>query len=477
MLKQWNVTLSNFLQVLVWTLLAILILPQSSHFLYDEAYFYNQSMDVASRHLFAPYGPFISGTHPTALTPGGGLFFLLSVPFFFGKSPHLGSIWMILFSSAGILALDASLKRWKASAVFRFLTVFFLTWSAWHNWLVDRIWNVDVYWGLSLFLLSIVIRILADSQQKISTPLRYFFLAGMLSAFALQVHLGAILLIAVLGVLVLVHARSQITVRNTLIALFAAFILYVPYFYSEFLSGFQNTFSMRTAHELRGTNRQAIVKSLASPLIYISQFKNPYQWIGALKRNALDVVTFLVSFFSFYLVYLGLGQKSPFRLLWVVCWLLSPIYFFLTQRPFFDHYVASLIPFYFIILALGATQLYQRNEKGKKIVLVYCLIYVVVASIQSFGAAVLTPSYPTISDQIEATQAALREAPLNHIEISAGDPQAYVIWAIARNVLGVTPYFNVKDVGASCSVQHGDAGTESKKVIGPNSFFSCKVWF
>jgi len=60
------------IQVMIWAVLAICILPSRSHFLYDEAYYYHYALNLARDHIFTSLGVSISGTSPAVFTPGGG---------------------------------------------------------------------------------------------------------------------------------------------------------------------------------------------------------------------------------------------------------------------------------------------------------------------------------------------------------------------------------------------------------------------
>src|SRR5687767_1445931 len=82
------VTYINILQVLAWAGLTLSIMPEKGHFLYDEAFFYEQAFRAAQLEYFPVHGPMISGTSPQAFTPGGGVFLVYSVPFFFAAHPQ-----------------------------------------------------------------------------------------------------------------------------------------------------------------------------------------------------------------------------------------------------------------------------------------------------------------------------------------------------------------------------------------------------
>ena len=58
------VTYINVFQCLAWLGLALFILPAKGHFLYDEAYFYNEASEIARNFLIPHFSVSISGSSP-----------------------------------------------------------------------------------------------------------------------------------------------------------------------------------------------------------------------------------------------------------------------------------------------------------------------------------------------------------------------------------------------------------------------------
>ncbi len=466
--------------MLLWAILAALILPTRSHFLYDEAYFYHEAFSIIRDGIGDPFGPFISGTNPIAFTPGGGLWLLLAPAFLFGPSPLQGIVWIIILSAMGILVLDQTLKSLKTRWELRFLSVFFLTWSNWHNWFVDRIWNVNVYWSLSLILLSISLKIIGGepvrevSESRPITVL-WFFLLGVFSGLMTQVHLGGGLAVLTSIILILKYGRSQIRLKFIAVYCLAVGLVYFPYFYHEFKTGFLNTQAMRSAHSVQGWNRQAIVRSLFSPFLFASFSKTPYffQTSTVFVTSTLDIAwkcwLTLSSLVSMLIVLFGIKYRHPFRAVIVLGWILSPIYFLLTQRPYYEHYVASLVPYYVLSLAMGALWLIDQGGWKKKLSLFYLGLFGIMANFQSLGVYLMKPDQPTVPDQFHIAQEMLEHSRRGSVIVTTGqfDDSAFISWVLAKDIFNEELVFGY---GSSvCYVQIGRV--DSSQIAFPHIFF------
>jgi len=395
-------------------------------------------------------------------------------------------VWIIILSALGILFFNRSLNKFRASTSLRFFSSFFLTWGAWHNWMSDRIWNVHFYWCLSLISLSLVLRVVHAAARETTVSVWDFFWLGIVSSFILQIHIGGGLAIAACFFMLWKYARPQLNFRTLSIFCFAGLLMYLPYFYQEYHSHFLNTMGLHSARTFHGWNRQAVVKSFFSPWIYLSHFKDAYQMFGVFKEDSWGIPAFIGSILSILVGVLGLRSKHIFRSLFVFSWAIAPIYFFLNQRPFHDHYLASLMPYYLLGLALGTEYLYRQGAWKKTLALVHCGGFILCASIQSFGNYILHPDHPTVGEQVALAQEVSDRASrgnsvratvvIGEIDKRIED-QIFVDWVLQKDLFGKEPVFRYSSYPKPCTMEIGRPRVVNGTApipIGPIAYLDCQ---
>jgi hypothetical protein len=445
----------NLIQIVLWTALALWVLPSRGHFLYDEAYFYHQAIEVARHGVLPVHGPPISGSAPVAFTPGGGLYLALAVPFVFGTDPRLGVAWIILLSSLGLWLFDRALKAHGADPLQRVFTIAVLTWTNWHARLVDRIWNNHVYWWLSLALLAVTLHLIRRPPDRARLLMALF---GALSALSLQAHLQGALAVAACLVLLLTHPQGRRPLRHWFPCGLAFALLYAPYVFSEAAHGLHNTAALQAAHAFAGWNREAVLRGLLSPVLYASGFTGAFDpsptlgqllpldswWSGL--RTGLLLLSIGVSAFFF-------ARPGPFRIFLVVCWAIVPVYFLLNQRDYHYHYVASLIPYFAIPLGWGLAGVFRKGRVLAATSVVFLGVWVVAQTLSWAPGYLANVHVPTLGDQLaRAEQAALASTPRL---VYAGDADAFVLWSLAGDCFQRVLWFRVAEVGRVCLVKVG----------------------
>lgn len=108
-----------------------------AQFNYDEAYFYEEALLAAQNFSFPWKGVFITGSN--GFTPGGGFYFLQSLPFYLTHDPLWGSLWPLILSFLAILFLNTHLKNLPVDPMLRFFIIMTLIWSFRHAHNTDRI--------------------------------------------------------------------------------------------------------------------------------------------------------------------------------------------------------------------------------------------------------------------------------------------------------------------------------------------------
>ena len=264
-----RVSTINIIQIIAWTILAWWLLPGNGHFLYDEAYFFHQAHCVGQLEKFPMLGPYISGTSPTAFTPGGGLYLLLAIPFLFFNDPRYGTAWIILLSALAIGVCDRILCLTRALPELRLSLVTLLTWSYWHFWFSDRIWNVNLFWFCSLTLLAITCYGLA---RHTGPPWYWGILFGIFAALALQIHLGGILAVACCMGLIAGYGRHLFSWRQFVLATAGFILLYMPYLLGEISNGFHYSRCLLRTVPAGSIHFKQIVKALLGGTMFFRQF-------------------------------------------------------------------------------------------------------------------------------------------------------------------------------------------------------------
>jgi len=464
----------NLLQLAIWTTLALWVVPARAHFLYDEAYFYHQAVEVARHGAFPVYGPPVSGTTPTAFTPGGAAYVVLAIPFLFGTDPRLGAAWLIVLSSLAVWCLDRALKGFGTDPASRVFTVAVLTWSTWHVRVVDRIWNNHLLWPLSLFLLATTLLLMTRPAAR-SRGLMALF--GVISAVLVQAHLQGALAVAACGFLILTAADGHRNLRRWLPAVAGCGVLYLPYAASEIVHRFQNTGWMHSAHAFAEWNLGAVARGVVAPFWFQSLF--PFTLIAPQPLQAALSGTSTSHWVRVAVSFLAIGvsaccsfRRTPLRRFVLICWLLIPVYFLVIQREYHDHYLYSLAPFFVMPLGLGLGTLFRRSQAFSVVSCVFLAVWIGVHT-EHWVPEYLTGLHrPTLASQLRRAEAAAK-AP-SALQVQSGDPDVFIVWSLAKNRFKRDLLFYVVDLGRPCRIEIGPRRPNARApVVSWDSFFRC----
>ncbi|HKD43476.1 MAG TPA: hypothetical protein VKB87_24560 [Myxococcaceae bacterium] len=467
----------NVAQVAVWTAIAMAVLPGRGHFTYDQAYFYELSVRVAETLRPPAYGPFISGTSPAVMTPGGSLFLVYSIPFFVFRDPRVGVDWIILLSAFGLLLIDRSLKRLEADSSLRLALISTLTWSMWHGRFTDTFWNANLFLFSTPALFYAAVRNARDEQ-----PSWYWsVLFGLLSALSMQIHASGALAIVACA-LVWVSQRSQPFRLSRLgLALLGFVAAYVPYFVVELRDQWVNSTALLSAIP-PGYDRQAVSGSLGAWLLYPSHAQTSEAltalftggWRGRLFGASLAAAGALS----------GLGLCVRFRPKLIPLLLIPalPLYFRLSGRPFYDHYVVAVLPFLCLPAAAGAAWLLSRPLLRWLAVAYFGAFAASGVALLLAGQQTLRPgdrwNGHTVDYQLERTRHAIASGAA--VGSGPGDEGAFVEWVVARRLFHQPLTFGVGSY--LCDVDFRLSGTDPpvwKHIhkplvpLAPNSVFVC----
>lgn len=479
------VTYINVFQCLAWLGLALFILPAKGHFLYDEAYFYNEASEIARLFLIPHFSVSISGSSPLTFTPGGAFYFIISLPFHFFSHPQSGTVWLILLSVLGILFFDLSLRKINADKALRFFLIFFLVWGAWHAKLVDRIWNVNLYFFSSLFLISFTIRYIFEDQQK---QFRNAFFWGIFASINLQIHFGGSIIVACCLTMILIKSFKSILSKNMLAVVSATILMYSPYLIYEFKNNFSNTkLLMNLSQHSRYFNSVNVEHAMISLLTFLAGFQYPQEVKTIFERSWSDldkaaifnlVTTFLV--ILFVLVRFSANRRKN-SLFFFVPFVFSALFFYLTNRDFQPHYIASTVPLMLIFAGVSFFLLWEMSPFSKKIV-----VPLVILSLfsQTFVWVDLYQNYSRvmISDWVSLSEKVIEENEKSSDDSSEQNgivvpwkrnkSDAFITWAVAKNHFNKKLKFQLYS-DSICTVNLGSELSKEDILIDFNSYFSC----
>ena len=467
----------NAAQVVAWTGLALAVLPARGHFTYDQAYSYEFSVRLAETLRPNAYGPFISGTNPSVMTPGGGLYFIYSIPFFFFRDPRIGVGWIILLSAGGLLLFDRALARLETSSSLRFASVSLLTWSLWHGRFTDTLWNANLFLFTTPALFYVAVRNSRDAKPSA----HWSILFGLLSALSLQIHPSGALAILAAVLLWATQRPDTLGPRRMGLALCGLLVGYLPYALVEFRDGWINSRALRSAI-VPGFDWQAVSASLAAFILYPSHAQS-HRIVAALSTGSWSAPLVVSLSVAAALGILGFWVRFASKATVVLVIAALPLYFRLSGRPLYDHYVVSAMPILCLPAAAGTAWLLSRRIL-RWLAFAYLAAFVAAGVVLLLaGQQRLRPGDPwngqTLAFQLERTRRAIdsslvaRSGPL--------DEGAFVQWVVARRLLGQPLMFqvgsNMCDVALRLSGVDPPVWKTTNKLLvplGPNSVFLCE---
>jgi hypothetical protein len=420
---QWATALSAAL-VLVTTGGLALVLPAHGHFLADEARLYDGAVQIVQTGRLAPFGPWVSGTSPPLVLPGGAAFDLFAIPFLLGTAPWLGTLFVVLLAGAGLWIFDRALLRLELPTETRLFAVALFGFSIWHARFADRLWNYHPFQLVSPILLWVAARL---RKEPASIPLALALGAG--AGVAMQLNPTGILVIAIACALAF-EPPGRRPVRVLAIAAVGVFLVYLPYLVADAPHGFavaRALFGDRAGRPVLG--REAWRSLVVFPA-FASQSTAEVPW-----RTHGFLAPALSFWCAFPVTAFGLFLPSPLRRVCLLALVLVPASFLLSGRYFTPHYVVSLLPLYFIPTANALAFAWNRGRLGAGLALAYMATFATLGLVL-LNREYLRPLRPTIAVQLAVTDALLAlNRPVHWVDDSVlDDPSIYE--ALARRARG-----------------------------------------
>ena len=405
-----------------------LVLPWRGHFLADEARLYDGAVRVARTGHLAAFGPLVSGTAPPLVLPGGAAFDLFAIPFLFGRSPWLGSLFVLLAAGVGLLVFDRALARLEMPRETRLFAVALFGFSIWHARFADRIWNYHLFQLISPVLIWI-----AAVLRKTPAVSRWVAL-GAVSGVALQLNPNGLLIVVVALAIALTPGGRQ-PLRFAVIAGAGAAVVYLPYLLADAPHHFAAAVALLRDRAGRpGLGREAWRSLLVFPA-FASQSS------AMAPEHAHGIWAPALSFWiAVPLTLFGLLLPSPLRRACLLALVLVPASFLLSGRDYTPQYAVALLPLYFIPAATALAFLWNRGRAGRAASLAslaaFAVLGVVLVDREYLRAPADFPVRPTIQAQLAVTDALLAlHRPVRWVDKSMFD--APVIYeALARGARG-----------------------------------------
>jgi hypothetical protein len=459
--------------------LALVVLPGRGHFTYDQAYFYELSVRVAETLRPNAYGPFVSQTDPAVMTPGGGLYLVYSIPFFFFRDPRIGVAWIIILSALGLILTDRLLARLEAPSSLRFGLISLLTWSLWHARFTDTFWNANLFLFSTPALLYVAIR----NAQAEKPAAHWSILFGLLSALSLQIHASGLLAILAACLLWATQRPDTFGPRQLGLALCGLLVAYLPYVVVELRDGWINSRALRNA-VLHRFDRRAIRASLGACLLCPSHARSE-QLVDVLSGASCSFSLCAGLFVAGGLSLLGLCARFPSKVTTVLIMVAVPFYFVFSGRSLYDHYIVSVMPILTLPAAAGVAWLVSRNTL-RWVAFVYLAVFVVVGIVILLaGQQELRPGDPWNGQNFAFQRERARQAIGAGGVVRSGtmDEGAFVQWVVARRLLGRPLMFqvgsNVCDLALRLSGVDPPVWKNTNKLLvplAPNSVFLCEPY-
>ena len=465
--------------IVVWSVYCSIVLIPTGHFTYDQAYFYEESVRAAESLRWPAYGPFVSGVHPSPLTPGGMMYVVLSVPFLVFRDPRIGLGWIHVLVALGAWLFERALRKLEVAAPIRLATLALYVLSVAHARAVETFWNGDLFLFITPMLLYLAATMLARPSG-----LWAYFAFGATASLSTQTHLsGGMGVMMCLAIVLLIRPRAlHLTGLVTIAVSFVA--CYAPYFIHEAAHGSPNAELLRKAvpHEAQ-LSHEALLRCLVSPILYTSHLENRAQLFQFYTREWVVWSAVISGWAAAALSVLGLIVRNPMKLWGCAVVLALPMYFRLTGREYYDHYVATVIPFVCLIPGGGLGWMLSRAPRFRVPALSYLLLYATASfaiMLAELKTPVLHPVMPwngmNVAVQLERTQEDLDRGEPVHSH--SGDDDALIRSILARRVLGKELSFKVNKRRCKAEIYlSGFAPPPTDRLtlrLGNNSVFVCE---
>jgi hypothetical protein len=365
-----------------------LCLISTSHFVGDEALFYHTISQIREGVLFPELGPAVTGGG--AKHPGPLFFYLMSLSQFISRTPEAANAEVAILGALSIGFFWSAMKT-VLGAFPAFVASLMMACAPWSILYADRIWNSNVI----IFFVSIAFWAATQIHRKADS--RWIALFVTTCAVMPQIHLSVP--IAWLGLMAMILPQwRKWNWRWIAVGVVVSVLFYAPYLDFELRTGFSNLKALLSENShLPGArySYEILFYAFRFFTLDVSYFELNGSWgglsewvslktafTGSLARpfNVFCFLAFVSSLFLSGLIYAKAFQYRKY--LGIFWWAFvvgvgaDIVLLTVTPKPFFPHYLVTILPFFFALIGGLAHWMESRPKHYRAVwglILVFCV--------------------------------------------------------------------------------------------------------
>jgi hypothetical protein len=166
-------------------------------------------------------------------------------------------------------------------------------------------------------------------------------------------------------------------------------------------------------------------------------------------------------------------RRSPLRWFVLLGWFLVPIFFLVVGRDYRDHYVFSVAPFFVMPLGLALGDMFRRGRVWAIASAAFLVLWIGAHTDHWVPEYLAGVHRPTLLTQLRRAEAAAqRRVP---IQVRSGDPDVFIVWALAKDHFGREPVFYVDELRQPCRIEIGRPSSDASNIrpLRWDSYFTC----
>ncbi|MEI6092545.1 MAG: glycosyltransferase family 39 protein [bacterium] len=365
----------NFYLWLGFSLLLLMrfFLSWFATFSIDSPLIYTRTAELFNTGMIPPFAIHVPITH-NAFIPGPGISVLYWLIYVITKNPiYVGMVTGIL-QLLGVFVIyrlfSEAFSRKTATIV-----AFLMLMNPWLSYYSVGLWNPSL-----IFLFS-SLAFYALFRLKQNNKIVYWIILGFSLCMAVQVHMSAFLLILI-SFIYLVFYRIWPNFKSILAGLAVFVLLFLSYIKYEIINHGSNTINLFTGATGTSFKLESLLRAIHFSVIL--QSSEVAHFAGAGLKHVLLFYSYhpilsvlliplslLTAYFSYMMFWVFLKNNfsfskiryslktSPMALLFLLAFIINPLIYYFTPRPFSPHNLIVIAPFLWIPIAAFI------NEPGK----------------------------------------------------------------------------------------------------------------
>jgi 4-amino-4-deoxy-L-arabinose transferase-like glycosyltransferase len=364
-----------------------LSLISSAHFFGDEALFYHVISQIREGAAFPLLGPAVTGG--VAKHPGPLFFYLMSLSQFFSKTPEAANVEVALLGALTVGFFFSAMKD-MFGAFAAFISSVMMACAPWSILYADRIWNSNTV----IFFVTVA---LWSAVKVVKKPDSRWIALFLLSCAVMpQFHLSVP--VAWVGLVVLIlPVWKKWNWKWIGAGLVLTLLAYAPYLSYEFQSGFSNLKALLSENSGAGVHQRykiflyafrfftldvsyfqlsGSLGGMSEPLslktALLGSYEQPFHWWRLLALLS----SFVLSGWIYISAFRGRKYLGAFWTAFVAAMTAEFILITITSKPFFPHYLVTILPFFFALIAALAQRM-QDSPTARKwaipLIVIFCV--------------------------------------------------------------------------------------------------------